>query len=61
MNVNNLKRKSINFTIVKQDESPVCCPPKYTQIWNMHPKVFLHLNDNGKAVCPYCGERYELE
>jgi uncharacterized Zn-finger protein len=42
-------------------ELPFHCPPKDEPKWNMHPKVFLSFSDNGKASCPYCGAKYELE
>jgi uncharacterized Zn-finger protein len=30
-------------------------------LWSSHPKVFLELNEEGLARCPYCGTRYQLE
>jgi len=30
-------------------------------LWSSHPKVFLELNDQGVAKCPYCGTRYSLQ
>jgi uncharacterized Zn-finger protein len=30
-------------------------------LWSSHPKVFLELNDQGAAKCPYCGTRYQLQ
>jgi uncharacterized Zn-finger protein len=26
-----------------------------------HPRVYLHLAENGKVDCPYCGRRYVLK
>jgi uncharacterized Zn-finger protein len=28
--------------------------------WNSHPKVFLPIEETGKAKCPYCSASYEL-
>ena len=48
-------------TRVMRTELPFHCPPKDAPKWNMHPKVFLSFSDDGKASCPYCGAKYELE
>ncbi|MEA1890814.1 MAG: zinc-finger domain-containing protein, partial [Pseudomonadota bacterium] len=29
--------------------------------WNAHPRVFLTLDEEGKAVCPYCSTVYILQ
>ena len=26
-----------------------------------HPRVFLHLDDEGRVDCPYCGRRFVLK
>ena len=26
-----------------------------------HPRVFLHMTDDGEVTCPYCGRRYIRE
>jgi uncharacterized Zn-finger protein len=41
---------------------PLCCPLPEDQVWNMHPRVYLPIEDNadGEATCPYCGARYRL-
>jgi uncharacterized Zn-finger protein len=30
-------------------------------LWSWHPRVYLDVAPTGKAMCPYCGTRYELE
>lgn len=30
-------------------------------IWDAHPRVYLAIEETGKAVCPYCGAQYILE
>jgi len=59
MNTKTLKHTS--FSIVTKDELPFHCPPKESQKWNMHPKVFLSFGLEGRANCPYCGSIYKLE
>ncbi len=43
-------------------EGGVFCPsPRaHMALWNSHPRVYLPLNKEGKAQCPYCGTRYQL-
>jgi uncharacterized Zn-finger protein len=59
MDGNKVKHKS--FRIVTKEDLPFHCPPKESQKWNMHPKVFLSFDELGKTSCPYCGASYELE
>lgn len=37
---------------------PLCCPLPSMTLWNMHPRVYLPVDDDGIAVCPYCDTRY---
>jgi uncharacterized Zn-finger protein len=30
-------------------------------LWNSHPKVFLPIEQEGEAKCPYCGATYYLK
>ena len=46
---------------VKKSDLPISCPSKDMALWNSHPKVFLPLEDTGKAVCEYCGAEYILD
>lgn len=39
---------------------PLYCPPPGQPLWNAHPRVYLPLDAQGKAHCPYCGARYRL-
>ena len=50
-----------SYRLVSKNELPFHCPPKEAQKWNMHPKVFLSFDEEGKANCPYCGAIYKLE
>jgi uncharacterized Zn-finger protein len=29
-------------------------------LWNSHPKVYLPIEAEGVAKCPYCGAEFEL-
>lgn len=37
---------------------PLCCPLPSMTLWNMHPRVYLPVDNDGEAVCPYCDTRY---
>lgn len=39
---------------------PLHCPLPNMSLWNSHPRVFLPIEDTGKAKCPYCGAEYTL-
>ncbi len=59
--MDNGKVKHKSFRIVSKEDLPFHCPPKESQKWNMHPKVFLSFDALRKASCPYCGAIYELD
>jgi uncharacterized Zn-finger protein len=46
---------------VGEDELPLHCPMPAHADWNSHPRVFLPIEDNGEALCPYCGTLYRLK
>lgn len=47
---------------VHRRDLPLSCPLPDAPVWNMHPRVYLPIEDevNGEAVCPYCGAHYRL-
>ncbi len=45
---------------VRRSDLPVSCPLPGQSRWNSHPKVYLPLEDTGKASCPYCGAEFIL-
>lgn len=49
-----------HYEITKAD-LPLHCPMDGMSLWNSHPKVFLPLDESGKAKCPYCGAEYTLK
>ena len=46
---------------VTKAELPLHCPMPGTSLWDSHPRVFLPIEDGGKAKCPYCGTDYLLK
>lgn len=48
---------------VSMKDLPLSCPLPEDAVWNMHPRVYLPIEDDpkGEATCPYCGARYRLE
>ena len=49
--------------VVTPKDLPLSCPMPDAPLWNMHPRVYLPIEDepNHEATCPYCGARYRLE
>jgi uncharacterized Zn-finger protein len=48
---------------VSRKDLPLSCPLPDAPVWNMHPRVYLPIEDEptGEVVCPYCGARYRLK
>lgn len=40
---------------------PVHCPMDNSNLWRMHPRVYLPITESGEVRCPYCGARYVLK
>ncbi|MET0682517.1 MAG: zinc-finger domain-containing protein [Casimicrobiaceae bacterium] len=45
---------------VEAKDLPVFCPNPRMPLWSSHPRVFLDIEETGRALCPYCGTRYRL-
>ncbi|MDX1442563.1 MAG: zinc-finger domain-containing protein [Gammaproteobacteria bacterium] len=45
---------------VTRKDLPLHCPMPGMSLWNSHPKVYLPIEDKGKAKCPYCSADYVL-
>lgn len=43
---------------VENGGSPLSCPLPSMTLWNMHPKVYLPLDQDNRAMCPYCSTYY---
>lgn len=46
---------------INKDQLPLHCPLPEMSLWNQHPKVYLPIEETGKAKCPYCGCEFILE
>jgi len=55
--------RSGDIKTVTRKDLPLCCPLPEDQVWNMHPRVYLPIEDepNHESTCPYCGARYQLQ
>jgi uncharacterized Zn-finger protein len=49
-----------SYDIEKKD-LPLHCPLAEMSLWNSHPRVYLPIEDSGKAKCPYCGTEFTLK
>jgi uncharacterized Zn-finger protein len=45
---------------VSRADLPLSCPMPGMYLWNSHPRVYLPVEANGSAKCPYCGAVYRL-
>ncbi len=52
---------TLNRYEVTRADLPVHCPLPGMSLWNSHPRVYLPLEENGEARCPYCGAMYVLK
>ena len=46
---------------VSRDDLPLHCPMEGMSLWNSHPKVYIAIEKEGHALCPYCGTYYVLK
>jgi uncharacterized Zn-finger protein len=60
MSTNNNLPNTENHYEIKRSDLPLHCPLPSMPLWNSHPKVFLPIEDTGKAKCPYCGADFTL-
>ncbi len=47
------------YKVTAQD-LPLHCPMDNMRLWDSHPRVYLPIEETGKAKCPYCGADYVL-
>jgi uncharacterized Zn-finger protein len=45
---------------VGRADLPLHCPLEGMTLWNSHPRVYLPIEETGRAKCPYCGADYVL-
>ncbi len=49
-----------NSYLVNRADLPLSCPTHEQKLWNSHPRVYLPIEETGKAICPYCSADYVL-
>lgn len=49
-----------NQYVVTKADLPLSCPLPAMSLWNSHPKVYLPIEETGRAKCPYCGSDFVL-
>jgi uncharacterized Zn-finger protein len=49
-----------NHYAVTPADLPLSCPMPGMYLWNSHPKVYIALEEEGRAKCPYCGATFAL-
>lgn len=45
---------------VNSSDLPISCPTDDMKTWDSHPKVYLEMDETGKATCQYCGAQFIL-
>ena len=45
---------------INRADLPLHCPLPSMPLWNSHPRVYLPIEETGKAKCPYCGADFVL-
>jgi uncharacterized Zn-finger protein len=46
---------------VTRADLPLHCPMDGMTQWDSHPRVFLDIETDGRAKCPYCGAEYLMK
>ncbi len=52
---------AVNRYEVTRKDLPLHCPMPGMALWNSHPRVFLDVEKEGHARCPYCSAEYVLK
>jgi len=52
--------KALPVVEVTAKDLPLYCPNPTMPLWSSHPRVFLDVEADGEALCPYCGTRSRL-
>lgn len=45
---------------ISASDLPLYCPGPKAPLWSMHPRVYIEIEKQGKATCPYCSARYQV-
>ena len=46
---------------VTETDLPLSCPTRDLRLWDAHPRVYLPIEETGRAICPYCDAEYILK
>jgi uncharacterized Zn-finger protein len=60
MSLPDAKKKADVHYVTKAD-LPLACPMPGQALWDMHPRVYLPIKQEGTVVCPYCSAKYVLK
>ena len=58
MQTEHAKQRCIEVTAA---DLPLHCPTPSMTLWNSHPRVFIPVDKEGEARCPYCGTLYKFK
>lgn len=50
-----------NLYEVTAADLPLACPMPAMTLWNSHPRVYLPIEQTGRARCPYCSAEFVLK
>jgi len=53
--------QALEIVKVARADLPLSCPQLGTEVWNLHPRVYLPIETGSETLCPYCGTHYVLE
>ena len=53
--------QKIETITVTAADLPLYCPGPKAPLWSMHPRVYIEIEKEGIASCPYCSASYQLE
>ena len=56
-----LQPNAQNLYEVTPADLPLACPMPAMSLWNSHPRVYLPIEQTGRARCPYCSAEFVLK
>jgi uncharacterized Zn-finger protein len=56
----NIPANAEHYYEVTHADLPLSCPMPNMTLWNSHPKVYLPIEETGRAQCPYCSAEFKL-
>jgi len=54
------QNKTVEPVQIKTSDLPAHCPTEEMGLWNSHPRVYIPLQEQKEANCPYCGTQFVL-